>query len=747
MPTKDDPAADDSAFFVDDNEHSVKSKDFQHRFYFDQAFRQDTSQQQVYDDVALPLVNDVLQGYHGTILAYGQTGGGKTYCMFGPQGPHPAALQGVVPRAARRIFEGVCTGPDCSGVFVIECDFLEVYCETIRDLLTPGNNKLQVKEMPNKGFCVDGLTRKAVASMGEVLQILKIGLRHRAAANTRLNQHSSRSHAIFTLHVLQQTCHDTVRQSKLTFVDLAGSEKVAKSGSSGEMLEEAKKINTSLSALGHVIDALAEKRPHVPYRDSRLTRILENSLGGNCRTTLLVACSPSSAHSVESLSALRFAARAKKVCNMVCLRKAESNADDRRLMDRICTLREELARAHQMLEQRVDVAGKVDTGAPHSARSPRNSTSHRSLHTLRRTVPISDSGGTGSTPALLEEPQMHHRVSARSGASHEDHSETEPKCLPPLAYTSMEQDFHLAHSAMPSPLIGSDSAASTAIGSASSSSVAATPLSSRRDADLDDMAGRRLHWGRNTQRPAAVITDLAEVLAQNGQEPPKEQECPTDDCAGDVHIQQELNWKLEMERHRSAALSFELNQRTRESEDLRKQLEEAETKAEIQSRTQLNASESTPVLVRAGCSMPSLHVPMPTTIHVVDQPQLGQVPLHTMQLSTNVIALPQSPVVCGTQQGQIVSTTRTPSSSPLRVQRASYCSGLHRAAATAASAEGPPPWASPRQSITHRMPTPLKRSSSTTCSRLYTTAVPPVTGATVTVSHRGHPPLAPVPHA
>merc|ERR1719482_2127600 len=164
----------------------------------------------------------------------------------------------------------------------------------------------------------------------------------------------------------------------------------------------------------------------------------------------------------------------------------------------------------------------------------------------------------------------------------------------------MEQDFHLAHSAMPSPLIGSDSAVSTAIGSASSSPVAATPLSSsRRDADLDDMAGRRLHWGRNTQRPAAVITDLAEVLAQNGQEPPKEQECSTDDCAGDVHIQQELNWKLEMERHRNAALSFELDQRTRESEDLRRQLEEAETKAEIQSRTQLNASESTPVLVRA----------------------------------------------------------------------------------------------------------------------------------------------------
>merc|ERR1719440_78641 len=223
---------------VNTDEHIVESKDLQYRFQFDQTFNLEATQREVYDDIALPLVNDVLQGYHGTILAYGQTGGGKTYCMFGPDGSHPSDFQGVVPRAARQVFDGVATSADCSGDFVVECDFVELYCEQIRDLMTPSNHKLQVKEMPYKGFCIDGLTRKAVASMGEVLQILRTGLRHRAAANTRLNQHSSRSHAIFTLHVLQQTCQDTVRHGKLTFVDLAGSEKVAKSGSAGEMLEE-----------------------------------------------------------------------------------------------------------------------------------------------------------------------------------------------------------------------------------------------------------------------------------------------------------------------------------------------------------------------------------------------------------------------------------------------------------------------------------------------------------------------------
>merc|ERR1719506_1535521 len=132
------------------------------------------------------------------------------------------------------------------------------------------------------------------------------------------------------------------KNGKLTLVDLAGSEKVHKSCSEGAMLEQAKKINSSLSALGHVIDALADRRPHVPYRDSRLTRILEDSLGGNCRTTLLVACSPSRTHFSETLSSLRFAARAKKVFN--CARINVTYACDRQLLNRIAQLRRELAK-------------------------------------------------------------------------------------------------------------------------------------------------------------------------------------------------------------------------------------------------------------------------------------------------------------------------------------------------------------------------------------------------------------------
>merc|ERR550537_33871 len=145
----------------------------------------------------------------------------------------------------------------------------------------------------------------------DILDVLRAGDRVRAAARTRLNQRSSRSHAIFMLHCEQKVPDGSEKLGKLHLVDLAGSEKVWKSGSVGDTLEEAKKINWSLSALGNVIDALTEKRPHVPYRDSRLTRILQETLGGNCKTALVVTCSASMLHCEETISSLRFATRAK----------------------------------------------------------------------------------------------------------------------------------------------------------------------------------------------------------------------------------------------------------------------------------------------------------------------------------------------------------------------------------------------------------------------------------------------------
>ncbi|CAE6944691.1 kin, partial [Symbiodinium natans] len=230
-----------------------------------------------------------------------------------------------------------------AGTTKLQCSFFEVYLERVRDFLSPKTPNPQLKELPGG---VEGLTYKEISTAAEALQILRQGLRLRVAANTSLNEHSSRSHAIFSL-LLRQPQKGGIRTCKLTLVDLAGSEKVRKSGSVGGMLEEAKKINSSLSALGHVIEALSERRPHVPYRDSRLTRLLEESLGGNCRTTLLVACSSSSIHASETLSSLRFAVRARKVENSVGVTVCNSQskqASDRQLERRIAQLRRELAR-------------------------------------------------------------------------------------------------------------------------------------------------------------------------------------------------------------------------------------------------------------------------------------------------------------------------------------------------------------------------------------------------------------------
>eukprot|EP00435_Cladocopium_sp_Y103_P044291 s825_g12.t1 len=325
-----------AAFVVE--EGVIESADHLHCFRLDSAFGQETSQEQVYEEVGRPVVQDVLSGYNGTILAYGPTGSGKTFCMFGPHGHKPPPSAGLVPRAVQQVLDFV----DQQNGVTLHCSFFEVYLDKVRDFLSKAPNDF-VKESPGG----DLLSYRKITTASEALQILRLGLKLRVAANTRLNEHSSRSHAIFSL-LLRQEDSSGIRQRKLTLVDLAGSEKVWQSGSVGGRLEEAKKINSSLSALGHVIEALADRRAHVPFRDSRLTRILEESLGGNCRTTLLVACSPSQLHLTETLSSLRFAARAKKIENMVgiTLRPAleVSPNNTRRLERRIAQLRRELAR-------------------------------------------------------------------------------------------------------------------------------------------------------------------------------------------------------------------------------------------------------------------------------------------------------------------------------------------------------------------------------------------------------------------
>ena len=305
-------------------------------FPFDYAFDKDTPQDLVFSQCAEQSVDDVFTGFNGTIFAYGQTGSGKSWSMMGDK--NHAELKGIIPRASELIFEKI--GADASSIkYDVTCSYLEVYREQIGDLLNTANKNLAVREHPSKGIYVDGLTEKPVGSWEEVLGILEEGDSTRAVASTNMNAVSSRSHSVFVITVAQETTEGSKKQGKLNLVDLAGSEKIGKTGAKGQTLEEAKKINQSLSALGQVIKALADAKAHIPYRDSKLTRILQEALGGNSKTSLIVACSPHLDNIDETLSTLQFAKRAKTIKNKVRLNETKSVGE---LEAMVKTLTEEL---------------------------------------------------------------------------------------------------------------------------------------------------------------------------------------------------------------------------------------------------------------------------------------------------------------------------------------------------------------------------------------------------------------------
>lgn len=294
---------------------------------FDRVFHGGCSQSDIFDLAAKETAEDVLRGYNGTIFAYGQTGSGKSHTMMGPDILNEQ-LCGIIPRSCRLIFEHIGKNPDhCE--FKVTCSFLEIYKEVIKDLLNPSKgSNLKVRETPTRGVWVEGLSETEVTSHMEVLRLLHQGEEHRAVASTNMNSVSSRSHSLFILIVTQKTRDGAIKIGKLNLADLAGSEKVGKTGASGETLEEAKKINQSLSALGNCIMALTkQKKQHVPYRDSKLTFILRESLGGNTKTTLLIAASPHSFNLEETISTLRFGQRAKAIKNKVKINAQRSVAE------------------------------------------------------------------------------------------------------------------------------------------------------------------------------------------------------------------------------------------------------------------------------------------------------------------------------------------------------------------------------------------------------------------------------------
>ncbi|XP_037550333.1 kinesin-1 heavy chain-like [Nematolebias whitei] len=286
-------------------------------YYFDRVFQSNTTQVQFYNAVAQKIVKDVLEGYNGTIFAYGQTSSGKTHTMEGKL--HDPEMMGIIPRIVQDIFNYIYS-MDENLEFHIKVSYFEIYLDKIRDLLDVSKTNLSVHEDKHRVPFVKGCTERFVCSPEEVMDAIDEGKSNRHVAVTNMNEHSSRSHSIFLINIKQENTQTEQKLTgKLYLVDLAGSEKVGKTGAEGTVLDEAKMINKSLSSLGNVISALAEGSSYVPYRDSKMTRILQDSLGGNCRTTMVICCSPSSFNDSETRSTLLFGQRAKTIKNTVCL--------------------------------------------------------------------------------------------------------------------------------------------------------------------------------------------------------------------------------------------------------------------------------------------------------------------------------------------------------------------------------------------------------------------------------------------
>ncbi|KAG2677491.1 hypothetical protein I3760_12G100000 [Carya illinoinensis] len=305
-------------------------------YEFDEVLTEFASQKRVYEVVAKPVVESVLDGYNGTIMAYGQTGTGKTYTL-GCLGEEDTAARGIMVRAMEDILADVSLETDSICV-----SYLQLYMESIQDLLDPANDNISIMEDPKTGdVSLPGANIVEIRNQQSFVELLRLGESHRFAANTKLNAESSRSHAILMVHVersvkgkhsalsgengnnahIKTLKPAIIRKGKLVVVDLAGSERIDKSGSEGHTLEEAKSINLSLSALGKCINALAENSVHVPVRDSKLTRLLRDSFGGTARTSLVVTIGPSPRHRGETASTIMFGQRAMKVENMLKLKE------------------------------------------------------------------------------------------------------------------------------------------------------------------------------------------------------------------------------------------------------------------------------------------------------------------------------------------------------------------------------------------------------------------------------------------
>eukprot|EP01060_Flectonema_neradi_P002060 TRINITY_DN11244_c2_g1_i1.p1 TRINITY_DN11244_c2_g1~~TRINITY_DN11244_c2_g1_i1.p1 ORF type:complete len:1140 (+),score=332.44 TRINITY_DN11244_c2_g1_i1:95-3421(+) len=319
------------------------------RWTFDAVYDNTFTQGQIFNKEVMPLVQSVLDGYNATVFAYGQSGSGKTFTMTGVPGT-PSA--GIMPHAMNSIFEGIKLLESPQKSYRVKISYIELYNGKAYDLIASGTKKVGLEI---KNFHVVGAESPDVTSPSECVKIFNEGTEKRATASTELNNHSSRSHSIFTLTILS-TDHEAdaatpiIMQSKLNLCDLAGSERQSKTNASGETLRQGCNINLSLSALGTVIDTLVKGKGHVPYRSSPLTMLLKDSLGGNSKTVMFANIGPADVNTSETISTLRFADRAKQIEN-----KPVKNLDPKDqliadLKQQVETLKKRLARGGGDLE-------------------------------------------------------------------------------------------------------------------------------------------------------------------------------------------------------------------------------------------------------------------------------------------------------------------------------------------------------------------------------------------------------------
>lgn len=329
------------------------------KFTYDFAYPQDSQQENIYKECAKPVIDFLLEGFNCTIFAYGQTGTGKTFTMEG-DAKNPEML-GLIPRSFNQIFEVIDSAGENQD-YLVRVSMLELYNENLKDsLVGEGGKKLEIHEDPKTGFYVKELTSYTVKKASELLEKLNYGKSSRQVRATEMNDYSSRSHSIFNIMIesseTDEMGNKTFRYGKLNLVDLAGSEKQKKTKATNEALKEGININLSLTTLGNVINQLVKKSAHVSFRNSKLTKLLADSLGGNSKTLMIANIGPASSNYLETLQTLKYANRAKQIQNKPVVNEDAKDAQLKVKMDELKMLKlqiQQLGLNHNELAKNID---------------------------------------------------------------------------------------------------------------------------------------------------------------------------------------------------------------------------------------------------------------------------------------------------------------------------------------------------------------------------------------------------------